>query len=149
MAYTTYYEGVLEFKMELRTEQYKHLHTILGENCRDHPEWGTNGLSWINFTLTPGFEGLEWDGSEDSHDMIGQANLIITEMRKIMPQFMLSCQLLAQGDEPRDRWLLKINDHGWAEREIVPVPDDLIVCPQCHHRFVYQSPIVTGDTANV
>jgi len=41
MGYNTDFKGELKFIPELKASQLAYIQGILGEDCRDHPEWGT------------------------------------------------------------------------------------------------------------
>jgi hypothetical protein len=134
MGYTTTFKGVLKFKKELTTSALGKLSTFLGEDCRDHPEWGATHLTYIDLQLTKDFQGLEWDGSEKTYELEEKVNLLIEQMQKDFPDFALEGELSAQGEEPQDRWTLSIQD-GEAVRIGIPLANDEIVCPDCGHLF--------------
>jgi hypothetical protein len=62
---------------------------------------------------------VEKDGlvyaSEKSDDLVPGINCIIANARQLMPDFGLREQLYAETEFEPYRWILKINDQGWAE----------------------------------
>ena len=67
MGYNTKFEGVLKFTRELKSSELAKLIPILGEDCRDHPEWGAGALYYVDLKIADNFSGLEWDGSEGTY----------------------------------------------------------------------------------
>lgn len=134
MGYTTTFKGVLQFEKELTTTQLKKLAQYLGEDIREHPEWGKHDLTYIDLVLTKDFAGLEWDGSEKTYDLVDKVNLILDQMRKEYPDFNLTGSLNAQGEDSDDRWTLKIVNKK-AVKEDIPLATDEIICPDCGHLF--------------
>jgi hypothetical protein len=49
MGYSTSFSGELLFTKELKASELAELNKFLGEDCRDHPEWGISGLTYIDF----------------------------------------------------------------------------------------------------
>lgn len=139
MGYNTEFEGELKFTHDLSAKELKVLEKMLGEDCRNHPEWadsGANGLYYVDLVVTDDAEGLRWDDStEKTYDLDRIVNMLIREMRKTYPTFGLVGELQAQGEEAKDRWVLFIGDDGFAHRRTIPVADDEIECPECGHSF--------------
>ena len=134
MGYSTDFDGELKFTTELTTKQLAKLSTFLGEDCRDHPEWGAKHLTYIDLEITKDFMGLKWDGSEKTYDLTEKVNLIIDEMRKEYPEFGLEGSLHAQGEDITDRWSLVIDDGRAIMREVV-IKGRKIRCPHCGEEF--------------
>jgi|ERR1700677_295897 len=135
MGYNTTFKGELKFTTELTTKQLIKVKSFLGEDCREHPEWGNTQLTYIDLVLLDDFSGLKWDdGTEKTYDLPQKVNLIIEQMRKEYPDFGLSGKLSAQGEDSDDRWFLNMVD-GEAVKEKIPLPSDEIVCPECGHLF--------------
>lgn len=83
MGYTTNFKGELKFTKELKASELAKLSSMLGEDCREHPEWDYEGpLYYIDLELLEDFSGIKWDGSEKTYSMTSMVNLIIREMRK-------------------------------------------------------------------
>lgn len=137
MGYTTKFTGALLFNQELTASKIVKLKSILGEDCRDHPEWETKSLYRIDLELNDDLTGVRWDGMEKTYDMDKLVNVVITEMRKTWPDFgfMEGSKLSAQGEDVEDRWELVINDKGLAERREVLVIGDIIRCPHCDEKI--------------
>ena len=116
MGYHTEFRGALRFTTKLTGRQLASINHILGKDCRNHPEWEAGDLTYIDLKLLPDGSGLEWDGSEKPYDMLGQVNFVISDMRKLYPDFGLSGVMTAQGSEIGDLWELYIAEDGHAKR---------------------------------
>lgn len=117
MGYSTQFAGELKFTAELNAEQRAKLEAMLGQDCREHPEWDDDqGLTYIDLQMNDDGDGLEWDGSEKTYELVEKVNLVIREMRKAMPEFGLTGSMLAQGEDVGDVWELVIGPSGFAER---------------------------------
>ena len=129
MGYSTDFSGVLTFKEELTATQLNKLNSFLGEDCRNHPEWEASaGLYYVDLELTEDFSGIKWNGAEKTYDMVDIVNMILTNMRKVIPDFNLEGKLLAQGEDIDDRWELVMED-GLAVRREVPHTGQKVTCP--------------------
>lgn len=124
MGYNTDFKGELKFVGELNQMALATIKTFLGEDYRNHPEWGNYDLTYINLEFLDDFSGLRWDGNEKTYCMVDCVNLIIENMRKKYTDFGLTGELLAQGERIDDRWKLIINREGMAEMvEMVEMAD--------------------------
>ena len=119
MGYSTQFKGKLKFTTDIPLTTFKYLQSILGEDCRDHPEWNAGKLTYIDLQVTDDFEGIEWNGSEKTYDLVDKINLIIKLMKEKYPKFGLTGELLAQGEDIDDRWILKMEDNIAIQKEIV------------------------------
>jgi hypothetical protein len=128
----------LKFTSEATASQLAELTTILGEDCREHPEWGGEGLTSINLELTDDFTGIQWDGTEKTYELTECVNLILDRMWLKWPQFGLSGTLTAQGEEIEDRWRLTIDAHWRAIEERIALTGTVITCPHCGERIVLE-----------
>ena len=135
MGYSTEFSGNLFFKKELRASELAELNKFLGEDCREHPEWGNTGLSYIDLELTKDFSGLKWNGSEKTYDLVDKVNLIIEEMQKVYPDFGLTGELLAKGEEVDDVWRLVMENNEAHERKIDFSHKRKVTCPHCEEEF--------------
>jgi hypothetical protein len=139
MGYTTEFKGELRFTRELTGKELAAVSNMLGEDCRDHPEWGTgDSLSYIDLELTNDFGGLKWDGSEKTYDLEKKVNVLIKQVRKEVPDFGLTGSLLAQGESVDDRWALVIGENGFATRQEVALSGKVVTCPHCDEKFVLE-----------
>jgi hypothetical protein len=130
MGYTTTFKGELKFTTDLTSKALGKLKSFLGEDCREHPEWGNTRLTYIDLELLDDFSGVKWDGSEKTYDLEEKVNLVIENMRKEYPDFGFQGKLSAQGEDVDDRWFLAmVGDE--ATKETIPLSDDEIVCPHC------------------
>ena len=134
MGYSTDFKGELKFTEELKASQLAKVKAFLDEDCRDHPEWGNTKLYYVDLELLPDYSGLRWNGAEKTYGMVDVVNLIITNMRKDMPEFGLEGKLLAQGEDIDDRWELIIQD-GMAVKKELPHTGSKVICPHCEQHF--------------
>ena len=58
-------------------------------------------------------------------------------MRIDFPEFGLEGELLAQGEDIKDRWKLRIVE-GWAECIDIEVGGKVIRCPNCSHEWIVE-----------
>jgi len=133
MGYTTDFDGTLSFTSPMDENDMGYLDTILGEDCREHPEWDAVDLTYVDFVVCN--NGLQHNGSEKTYYAERLINLIITEMRKFKPDFGLSGALKATGEEAGDNWELYIDEDGWAKRRDLVLVQKDIKCPECGHVF--------------
>ena len=134
MGYSTEFKGELKFTTELTGKQLLKVKSFLGEDCREHPEWGATGMTYIDLELLDDFTGLKWDGSEKTYDLVYKVNLIIAEMNKEYPEFGLVGELMAQGEDFDDRWVLKAEGYT-AKREDIVMTGEKVTCPHCGEDF--------------
>ena len=139
MGYTTTFKGDLKFTKELSASQLAALKAMMGEDCRDHPEWDAKDLYYIDLELNDDFSGLRWSGQEKTYGMVKLVNLVITEMRKKWPDFGLAGTFSAQGEDVEDRWTLAIGKDGMAEKHKVPIVGERITCPHCEGKFILEA----------
>lgn len=144
MGYTTEFTGELKFTTELTGKQLAKVKSFLGEDCREHPEWGDTGLSYIDLELNDDFTGLKWDGAEKTYDLEKKVNLLIKNVRKDYSEFGLTGQLLAQGEEVTDRWVL-LMDNGKAVHRKSVIKGKKVTCPHCDEDFMLEE---AGDKDN-
>ena len=135
MGYNTDFSGTLQFTKELTASQLATLNKMLGEDCRDHPEWGVKDLYYIDLELTEDFTGIKWNEAEKTYDLDQLVNVVIREMRKICPDFGLSGTLLAQGESINDRWALTIASDGFAVKRPIAIKGKVVECPHCGEHF--------------
>lgn len=137
MGYSTEFKGELKFTKPLTSTALGHLNAFLDKDRRDigldGDEMYTNGYGtyWehIDYVLLDDFSGIQWNGAEKSYDMEHIANFLIDTMKEKFPDFGLTGKMVAQGDDPDDRWELVIKD-GYA----VKVKADgsvAEICPHC------------------
>lgn len=138
MGYSTKYRGVLKFACDPTIKDLARLNEILGEDCREHPQWGCDPkdyLSYVDIVIAKDMSGLEWDsGTEKTSPMDKLVNVVIREMRKTMPSFALTGEMLAQGEDIEDRWICRIGEDGFAHR-IENKRTGIVRCPECRHVF--------------
>jgi len=136
MGYTTQFSGVLKFANDITVAQLKELKKFLGEDMRDHPEWGDMGdCHYLQFEVSPEMDGLQWDGSEKFYGAVDAVNIITRNMKKQFPDFAFSGELLAQGENIADRWRLVV-ENGVARKEDNPIKGKVVNCPHCGEDFI-------------
>lgn len=139
MGYTTRFQGELKFVHEISVPQLVKLQAMVGEDCRQHPEWNdAKGFYYIDFEPTKDCSGLKHNDSEKSYDAEKQVNVILKEMRKEWPEFGLTGQLIAQGENMEDRWALVMED-GWAHKRKIAITGKRVACPDCGHKFILEA----------
>ena len=141
MGYNTEFKGTLKFAKELKANEIVALGEILGEDCRDHPEWFEDSedfeesdLTYIALDFTRELDGLKWDGCEKTYNLPEKIELLIKIMTKSFPDFSLSGILTAQGEEIEDRWTLTVNKNI-VEVFSVVVSGKKVTCPHCEEEF--------------
>lgn len=147
MGYTTRFEGRLNFNRDLPITAISKLKTILGEDCREHPEWVRDDLTYIDFELTEDMLGIEWNGAEKSYVMVDKVNLIIKLMKEDFPSFQLTGELLAQGPAAGDVWILKMDSNIAREIPIKPKDESksyIVVCESWEYNDEYYYQPVDG-----
>lgn len=135
MGYNTQFSGTLLFPPEMTIREVLRVQRFLGEDCREHPEWGDTELTWIDLSLTGDASGLEWNGGEKSYNMEEKIELIINNMRKDFPDFYLNGILAAQGEEIDDRYKIIVNANGVFKATLLSETEGMITCPERLHKF--------------
>lgn len=131
MGYTTRFTGELGFKDEPTRAQLAQLSSFFGKDIRHEVE----GAYYVQFELSPGFAGMRWDGSEKFYGAVEVVNYLTRKMREQWPNFSFVGQLAAQGEDPDDRWILKVKDDGTAVEVKTPPTGSKVKCPECDHEF--------------
>lgn len=139
MGYSTEFSGELLFTTELKASELAELNKFLGEDCRQHPEWGNTSLSYIDLKLNKNFTGIEWDGSEKTYDLVDKVNLVIENIKKKFPEFGLTGELLAQGEEIGDVWRLVMYKNVAYEKRIDLSHKKKVTCPHCAEEFFLEN----------
>lgn len=135
MGYRTEFTGELHFTTELTASQLAALKAMLGEDCRDHPEWNAADLSYIDLELSDDFSGLRWNDADKTYDLDQLVNVVIVEMRKKWPEFGLTGTLTARGEAFGDDWMLTIGEDGMAHKVPLELTSKIVSCPNCGCKF--------------
>jgi hypothetical protein len=138
MGYSTDFTGELRFTKEATVGQLAELNRMFGEDCRDHPEWKADGLYYVDLELSEDFGGIKWNGAEKTYQLDKIVNVVIAQMRKTWPDFGLTGQMLAQGEDAADRWALVIGDDGFAEAKQIVITGKRVECPSCGKHFIVE-----------
>ena len=134
MGYSTDFKGELKFTNELKASEISKVNSFLGEDCRDHPEWGEAKLFFVDLDLLPDFSGLKWSGAEKTYGMVEVVNMLMLNVQIDFPSFGLEGKLLAQGEDIDDRWELVI-ENGVAVKRDIPQTGQRVECPHCEGHF--------------
>lgn len=141
MGYNTRFSGVLKFATPVTVEMLAKLNTMLGEDANEIATPGVHGrdYGYIDLVVSKDFSGIEWDtGTEKTYFLEKSVNVVLAEMRKEWPEFGLTGQLLAQGEDMEDRWALVMEDDGLAHKRKVAITGQRVQCPDCGHRFILE-----------
>lgn len=143
MGYTTTYTGTLFFKKEPTVEILRELKRLEHADARakenrhwlaDFPQ--ADEVRYIAFRITDNLDGIEWNEDEKFNEAIEAVNLITHRLRKIDPSFAFEGSLNAQGEDFDDRWVLEIDDQGWAVKRELKLIGDVVRCPHCDNKFM-------------
>jgi len=140
MGYNTRFSGTLKFATPVTVQMLAKLNTMLGEDANEIANPGTHGrdFGYIDLVVSKDFTGLEWDtGTEKTYYLEKSVNIVIAEMRKEWPEFSLTGQLTAQGEDMEDRWALVMED-GVAHKRKVAITGQRVKCPDCGHKFILE-----------
>ena len=136
MGYNTDFTGEMYFNQELTGKQIAALNEMLGEDCREHPEWlpVAKDLTWIDLEFNDDYSGIQWNGSEKSYDMAAKLNLIVAVMRRTCcPDFGFNGKIEARDEE--NDYLIKSKEDGFVEEVALELVESEIECPKCGHCF--------------
>lgn len=106
MGYTTKFKGKLFFVNTISADCLQKINKTLSE------------IKNVDLKLTGNLDGLEWDHSEKTYDLVEKVNAIILTVKKQFPEFALIGELLAQGEDVGDIWKLVIEDGVAIEKRI-------------------------------
>lgn len=138
MGYSTNFTGELKFTAEATAPQLAALKAMMGEDCREHPEWNAPGLYYIDLELTDDFTGIKWNGAEKTYELEKLVNVVLRVMREKWPQFGLTGTLGAQGEDVEDRWALQMGEDGFAHKVKRAMTGKIVTRPHCDERFALE-----------
>lgn len=139
MGYNTRFSGTLKFSTPVTVQMLAKLNTMLGEDAGKIAGSSDRDYGYIHLVVSKDFSGIEWDsGTEKTYYLEKSVNVVITEMRKEWPEFGLTGQLMAQGEDMEDRWALVIEDDGLAHKRKVAITGQRVKCPDCGHKFILE-----------
>lgn len=147
MGYDTRFTGHLKFDSDVTVPMLASLKAMLGEDCRKHPEWqvydqSNHGLTYVDLVLLDDFSGVEFDDDTEKSDLGPEMiDLVTAVMREKHPEsgFAFRGELLAQGEDPYDRWRLVVDgDQGKARRVEYPRIGQKVTCPHCKGEFTLE-----------
>lgn len=137
MGYSTSFKGVLAFKVEPSLAILRELKKYLGQDMRDlDPAYAKQyDVSYIDLELNDEYAGLQWTGAEKTYGMVAAVNWLIERVRSVVdPDFCLTGELVAHGEDPEDRWILAM-DNGLAVKRPIQDGKTRVSCPECGHCF--------------
>lgn len=145
MGYNTRFSGTLKFSKPVTVAMLAKLNTMLGEDASKfaNPSSPSRDYGYIDLVVAKDFSGIEWDsGTEKTYYLEKSVNLVLAEMRKEWPDFGLTGQLTAQGEDMEDRWALVMEDDGLAHKRKLTITGQRVKCPDCGHKFILEQPTV-------
>lgn len=159
MGYNTQFSGTLLFKKEPSLRQLKRIEALLSEDVREHPDLAAivnnsgvpllrcqlSKVSYIDLAVDDNYTGLVWTGAEKTYGLEHAVNVVLAHVRHEYPDFGLTGELLAQGEDIEDRWRLIIAADGWADKVPVVLPGRCVTCPHCHRTFTTETKEVKHD----
>lgn len=107
MGYNTDFGGELKFTSPLSAKHVKMIENLSGVSHRKP------GRHWSYFDLvvTDDGSGIQWSGAEKTYELDDQVNFLIDHMRANgCPEFGLTGEMNAHGDERDDDWILRMVD---------------------------------------
>ncbi|MBL4798311.1 MAG: hypothetical protein JKY50_12920 [Oleispira sp.] len=136
MGYSTDFKGSLQFTRDLVGSELSILNGIFNEDVRDHDDWPNpdGDLYYVAIELTDGMDGIKWDGTEKTYRMESLVNMLIEVAGRDIPDFGLTGEMLAFGEDLDDRWILRMIDGVATKIEIKPTGTP-VECPECSHMF--------------
>jgi len=134
-------EGKFYFSRDLLLQEFKYLKEMLGEDCRDHPEWlSAPEATHIDFQVSEDYTGIEHDGSEKTHHIMENLALIENRMQQIDPEFYLHGEMtISDPDYPREYY--KVSKHKGDDEfhwDTGSIGGHWIECPNCEEEFLYE-----------
>ena len=131
MGYTTRFKGSLLFVTKPTVDQIAALSTMFEDSWQRGVE-GAPG--YLQFKVTKKMDGIEWDGNEKFYESIACVNFVVDKMRETWPDFGLTGEMEAQGDDLDDHWYLRI-EKGVAVKVPIAPKGIKVKCPECRHSF--------------
>jgi len=138
MGYTTEFEGELLFTRPITVPELAYIKELFWIDDSDIKSRGLlTGMGkphYVQFEFNADFTGIKWDGSEKFYNAVEAVNFIIQNIKKEFG-LGLTGQLLADGEESGDVWILAIGEDGWAKRLEIPKVGESVTCPHCEETF--------------
>lgn len=132
MGYNTDIIGSLRFTRELTTSELATVKQYLGEDLREHPEWGEHPayVYFVDLGITDDFSGLEDAAEEKTNTCAELINWLVKKVREDIPDFGLTGTLQCQGEDFDDRYKIVMRD-GVAVKVDEPITGQVVTCPHC------------------
>jgi hypothetical protein len=138
MGYQTNFTGELKFNRQMTPLELAWIEKCMGFDLPHNFEgyiYPHGKPHYVQLEVTKSGTGIQWDGSEKFYDAVQAVNFVIDNARREIPDFSLSGQLEARGEDIGDHWFLKIGVDGFAECVNAPSIGDAVTCPNCNHKF--------------
>ncbi len=130
MGYSTDYAGEIRIA-NLNLDRVRTLQKYFGEDKRDLDPVPKVDFYHFNIELNDELTALKWDGSEKTSYLEQMLNFL-KEAAGL--EFQEGDQILAQGEEATDRYLITI-ENNTAVTKTIQV-GGFVHCPECDHRFI-------------
>lgn len=141
MGYSTDFTGELKFNRAMTPMELAYIEKQMGFDLPGDLKgyiWPHGKPHYVQFELTEDKSGIKWDGNEKFYKSVEAVNFIIDNARREIPDFGLTGQLEAQGEDIGDHWFLVIGEDGFAKRVDAPNVGDTVECPHCAREFILQ-----------
>ena len=134
MWYSTDFQWQLDIHKNAQHEELNELESFMWADMREHDEWDSWYLTWVDLELHREDLVITWDGSEKTYDLVEKINFIIQHMLKKYPFFELTWTMYANWEEHDDVWMIVMENNVAVREEMVTVWTK-ITCPHCEKKF--------------
>lgn len=138
MGYSTDFTGILKFNRAMSNMELAYIEKCMGFDLPDDLEgyiYPHGKPHYIQLQVSKDRLGIQRDNSEKFYKAVEAVNFVIDNVRREIPDFGLTGQLQAQGEEIGDHWFLTISDDGFAKKIDTPKLGDKVRCPNCSCEF--------------
>ena len=138
VGYQTDFTGILRFTRPMTLLELAYIEKQMGFDLPDDLKgyiYPHGKPHYVQLEVSNDKSGIQWDGNEKFYEAVNAVNFVIDNARREIPDFGLSGQLEAQGEEIGDHWFLVIGEDGYAKRVDAPKIGDKVTCPNCDHEF--------------
>lgn len=143
MGYTTEFEGCVRVEPPLSLEEYNFWRTVAEKDQRQKGPWQIPNPPSYRCQWEPGRDGssFAWDGNEKFDSPLQWMEIIVGCLQTTGHR--CNGELLAQGEERGDVWLLRVRDNvvtrvegriGFAEAVDIPEAEYTDVPPALEHK---------------
>lgn len=142
MGYQTDFKGELLFTRSMKTMELAYIEKHMGWDLPSDLEgyiYPHGKPHYVQLKINKEKTGIRWDGDEKFYKAVEAVNFVIDNVRIEIPDFGLTGQLEAQGEEIGDHWFLVIGPDGFASRVDAPKIEDKVTCPHCGEKFILEN----------